>query len=168
MQRPSLDNPYIKDFNSSSDKIIVRRENIGEIGRWVEGDYWHLNQSFNDRSLFFGSGIDAFIDPYEQFLILRDAAVILLFDYTTGLCWNSEGPWNPSLTLGDFPKINYTAEYILLGTSHIKVPRDELTKFFTLGLGRSKDGFLTHWRPESGHSNKYSHRLEDVSSLLQN
>jgi hypothetical protein len=166
MHRATIDNPIFHDTKSAGGVIQLRREHIGEIGKWVEGEYWHLSRCFSGRSIFFGSGIDPFVDPHERFLVLRDAAVILLFDYTDGASWHAESPWGYCPGIMHFPEIEFTSEAILIGRFRTPIPRDCLHQFFQLGLGRSQDGFLTHWRPEAGHDNEYSRRLLRGSALL--
>ena len=133
----------------------------------TSAEYWHLNRSFDQRSLFFGSGIKHYIDPFGQYLSLRDAAVILLFDYSTGLAWHAESPWGHQVGAQDFPEIDFTPEAILVGRSKAKVSRDQPDQFFLPGLGRFRDGFLTHWRPIPGQDNEYSQRLQGVSAVLE-
>lgn len=155
----------------------MRREWIGEIGRWVEGDYWHLNRVFDGVSLFFGSGIHAFIDPQERFLILRDSGVILLFDYRDGNAWHARARWlEKDATLEVwFPKVVFEENGVKFhwpelertcGHEGIFVPEDRLDAFLVKGLGESRDGFLANWRPEPGKENLYSPRLKTGSSIL--
>ncbi len=155
------------DYESTDGRIRVREEPRGEVFRMTSAEYWHLNQAFHQRSLFFGSGIKPFIDPIEQYLILRDAGVILLFDYSTGQAWHAESPWGHQAGVEDFPEIEFSSDAILIGRFKAKVPRDQLDHFFLRGLGRFQDGFLTHWRPSTGQDSEYSKRLKGVSALLE-
>ena len=154
------------DHRSNDGRICVREEARGDVFRMTSAEYWHLDRKFGDRSLFFGTGISAFIDPENRFLILRDCAVILLFDYLDGSSWHAESPWGYCPGVKNFPEIEFTSEAILIGRFRAPVPRDSLQQFFTQGLGRSKDGFMTHWRPEAGRDNEYSRRLLETSSIL--
>ena len=167
MHRATSDNQIFHDTKSSGGVIHLRREHIGEIGKWVEGEYWHLNRCFSGRSIFFGSGIDAFIDQRERFLVLRDAAVILLFDYHDGMSWHAESPWGYCPGVMNFPEIEFTPEAILIGRFRTPIPIDCLHQFFERGLGRSQDGFLTHLRPAEGKDNEYSRYLLRDSSILE-
>lgn len=156
------------DHESGDGRICVREEMRGEVFRMTSAEYWHLNQVFEGRSLFFGSGIRPFIDPLNRFLILRDAAVILLFDYSEKLAWNCESPWGYCPGVKNFPEIEFTDDAILIGRFRESIPRDRLDRFFSPGLGGSANGFLTHWRPIDGHENEYSVRLRETSVLLRN
>lgn len=155
------------DYESSDGSIRVREEARGEIFRMTSAEYWHLNREFGGRSLFFGSGVNVFLDPDNRFLILRDCSVILLFDYIDGESWHSESPWGYCPGVKNFPEIEFTPEAILIGRFRTPVPRDSLDQFFMPGLGRSMDGFMTsYWRPDAGHDNEYSRRLLDASSIF--
>lgn len=167
MARVSRDNPHFIDSSSPGGIIRLRRENIGEIGKWVDGDYWHLNRAFNGRSLFFGSGIDAFIDPAERFLVLRDAGVILLFDYRDGQTWHATAPWCKTGGFsGYFPTIGFDEHGVVFPWS-LSERDGSLDDSLILGLGHSLDGFLSHWRPSPGEENEYSLRLKMKSSMLE-
>lgn len=166
MDRASKDNPHYYDFESAGGKIRLRRECIGELGKWVEGEYWHLNRSFEGRSLFFGSEIDPFIDPYERFLVLRDAAVILLLDYRDGRAWHAQKPWIQSGGLdGCFPRVSFNQSGVAFDWS-ASARESNLDDFLVPGLGPSHDGFLTHWRPSPETENEYSLRLKMDSIIL--
>lgn len=154
------------DYESSDGSIRVREEARGEVFRMTSAEYWHLDREFEGRSLFFGSGINVFIDPENRFLILRDCAVILLFDYLDGSSWHAESPWGYCPGVKNFPEIEFTSDAILIGRFREPIPRDRLQPFFTPGLGRSKDGFMTHWRPEAARDNEYSRRLLSSSALI--
>ena len=156
------------DHESSDGTIRVREEPRGEIFRMTSAEYWHLDREFGGRSLFFGSGVNAFLDPDNRFLILRDCSVIFLFDYFNGVSWHSESPWGHCPGVKNFPEIEFTPEAILIGRFLTPVQRDSLDQFFIPGLGRSMDGFMTsYWRPAAGHDKEYSRRLSGASDLIE-
>lgn len=162
MIRASIENPIFDDYQSSDGIIRVRRENIGEFERFVSGDYWHLNRAFEGRSLFFGSGIGHFIDPSGRFLVLRDAGVILLFDYRDGQVWNGDlGTLNPS-----FPKVTFVDDRMVFSWE-VSVHPQRLGDHLKPGLGDSHDGFLSHWRPGAARENQHSIRLKGHSCILE-
>jgi hypothetical protein len=167
MNQPSITNPHFREFNSVGSTIHLREEFIGEIGKWVDGSYWHLNRPFDGRRVFFGSGIDSFIDPQEYLLVLRDAGVILLFDYSTDMAWHAESPWGHREGVTSFPEIEFTPDAILIGSLRMRVARDRLEDFFQPGLGRFQDGFLSHWRPQVGQDSEYSRRLRGAVYLFK-
>lgn len=154
------------DRMSSDGRICVREEARGEIFRMTTAEYWHLNREFDGRSVFFGSGINAFIDPECRFLVLRDCSVILLFDYIDETCWHAEEPWRYTPGVMRFPEIEFSNEAILIGRFREAVPRGRLEQFFAPGLGRSKDGFLTHWRQGGTCAIESAERLQGRSILL--
>ena len=168
----------MRDHTSTDSTIVVREEGAGEVARMASAEFWHLNREFEGRSLFYGTGIKPIIDSQNRFLALRDAGVIIIFDYSTGACWHATNPWRyepdfPQLKFHDgFPRLEFRNGGLAIGPRDSRasrmalLPYDSLDRFFELGLGKSKDGFLTHWRPSAGRETNASRRLLAERSVL--
>jgi hypothetical protein len=145
----------IRDHTSENGAIRVREETQYEISPFTSGEYWHLDREFAGRSLFACSGGWPFIDPAGRFLILRDGAVALLFDYETGQAWSLETkrpkdapPGPPPKVEGAYLDFSFEDGAVLIhaAAEPLKVRPEEFETLFVRGLGRAADGCLTHWR----------------------
>jgi hypothetical protein len=167
MERPSLQNPEFKDLQSPSGKIRVRSECIGEVVMWAEGYFWHLNRSFEGRSIFFGIGINAYFDPEDRFLVLRDGGTILLFDYRDGRAWHVRSPWfDKGLLTASYPSVGFEEKGVSFQWTAF-AHQDKLHESFSPGLGESENGFLSGCRGLARDS-EYIERLNVDSAILEN
>lgn len=134
---------------------------------WADGYFWHLNRSFDGRSIFFGIGIDAYFDPDERFLVLRDGGMILLFDYRDGKAWHLNSPWfDKGLLSSSYPNVAFEEKGVTFQWSAF-AHQDKLHESFTPGLGPSEHGFLSGCRGLFQYAD-YTDRLNAESAILEN
>jgi hypothetical protein len=105
--------------------------------------------------VFAGSGGWPFIDPAGRFLVLRDAAVVLLFDYETGEAWSMVTVQRKGDPVAAAPKVGGAylefgfengAVVVDSGGAGLKVRPEEFGTLFVRGLALAADGCMSHWR----------------------
>ena len=117
--------------------------------------------------MFFGIGIDAYFDPEDRFLVLRDGGTILLFDYRDGNAWHARSPWfDQGLHSAYYPTVSFEEKGIALQWSAF-ASQDRLNESFSPGLGESENGFMSGCRGLA-RDPEYIVRLSAESNILDN